>query len=266
MQVAIFMRSHAHALLILAAACGPLTQEQASTTIPLSAPLEPTPALEAAMVRIPEATFGMGSNKGLEDEKPVHEVRLAAFEIDATEVTAGAYARCVEARACAPADSVDVEGLSQSECNGPRAERARYPINCVDWAMADAFCRWAGKRLPTEAEWEYAACGGDCDAALGARGGGMKLAAATQWPYTSEVARTPKGAFGLYDMADNVWEWTASPYCPYGAPSCADARKVVRGGSWAIEDFFYVRLTARSATRSTTRNVNIGFRCARDVR
>ncbi|MGA7122834.1 MAG: SUMF1/EgtB/PvdO family nonheme iron enzyme [Polyangiaceae bacterium] len=223
------------------------------------------------MARIPGATFRMGSELGEADEMPVHAVRVAAFDLDLTEVTVAEYARCVHKGACPAAASVvqwpgvtsDDQQLSKDMCNEDRADRQDHPINCVDWAMADAFCRWQGKRLPTEPEWEYAACGGDCDAAMKSQVGRAGLQAAERWPFTSRVAMTWQGPFGLFDMAGNVWEWTSSPYCPYDKPACGDSRMVVRGGSWTMVDYLFVRLTDRSPTDPKTRNTNLGFRCAR---
>jgi formylglycine-generating enzyme required for sulfatase activity len=89
------------------------------------------------------------------------------------------------------------------------------------------------------------------------------MQSATRWPFTGRVATTWPGPFGLYDMAGNVWEWTASPYCPYDHPGCGDARRVVRGGSWSVVDYLFVRLSDRSPSDASTRNTNLGFRCAK---
>ncbi len=223
------------------------------------------------MVRIPGATYRMGSDVGEPDERPAHEVRVEAFEMDLTEVTAGEYAACVAVGRCVPAPTTvrfpGVTGADQqlydSECNDDRPERRDHPVNCVDWSMADAYCRWAGKRLPTEEEWEYAACGGDCDRALGDRGGTASILGSERWPFTTRVASSWPGAFGLFDMAGNVWEWTAGTYCAYDRPGCGDPRRVIRGGSWSVVDYLYVRLTDRSPADPTNRTTNVGFRCAR---
>ena len=234
-----------------------------------SSPLGPSPI--GRMAHIPATTYRMGSEVGEPDELPVHSVQVAPFDMDLTEVTVGQYAGCVRAGACAPAGKVvvwpdvtfDDQQLSGGKCNEDRADRQDHPVNCVSWAMADAYCRWAGKRLPTEEEWEYAACGGDCDAAMKSQVGRSGTHGAEQWPYTARVASTWPGPFGLYDMAGNVWEWTASAYCPYDHPSCGDKRRVVRGGSWVMVDYLFVRLTDRSASDPSTRNTNLGFRCVR---
>jgi formylglycine-generating enzyme required for sulfatase activity len=159
-----------------------------------------------------------------------------------------------------PAD----QALFADECNDDRPDRQDHAVNCIDWIMADAFCRWAGKRLPTEEEWEYAACGGDCDESgrLGSDARAITRGAA-RWPGTGRVARGKPDAFGLYDMAGNVWEWTSSAYCPYDHPGCGDPRRVVRGGSWSMVDHLFVRLTDRSPSDPATRNTSIGFRCAK---
>jgi formylglycine-generating enzyme required for sulfatase activity len=230
---------------------------------------EPSPI--GKMAHIPEATFRMGSEIGEPDEMPVHTAHVAAFDMDLTEVTVAQYTECVRARACVgarrevawPGLTAADQQLYADECNGDLPDRQDHAINCVDWSMADAYCRWAGKRLPTEEEWEYAACGGDCNGAMKSQVGHSVVRRAARWPFTSRVARSWPGAFGLYDMAGNVWEWTASPYCPYDHPGCSDPRRIVRGGSWSVVDYLFVRLTDRSPSDPSTRNTNLGFRCAR---
>jgi formylglycine-generating enzyme required for sulfatase activity len=224
------------------------------------------------MAHVPEATYPMGSEIGEPDERPVHEVHVAAFQMDLTEVTVGQYAKCVKAGGCTavpttvhyPGVTKEDQQIYDSECNDDRADRQEHAENCVDWSMADTYCRWAGERLPTEEEWEYAACGGNCDKQQPAKGNAaLSILGSERWPFTSQVALSQPGAFGLYDMAGNVWEWTASAYCPYDHPGCVDGRKVVRGGSWSVVDFLFVRLTDRSPSDPTTRNTNLGFRCAK---
>jgi formylglycine-generating enzyme required for sulfatase activity len=226
------------------------------------------------MTHIPEATYRMGSEAGEPDERPVHEVHVTAFDMDLTEVTVAQYAKCVKAGGCVPAPtSVQYPGVTrddqrfyESECNDDRADRQDHAENCVDWSMADAFCRWEGKRLPTEEEWEYAACGGKCEPQTPPKGrAALSIVGSERWRFTSPVAKSWPGPFGLYDMAGNVWEWTASVYCPYDRPGCTDGRRVVRGGSWSVVDFLFVRLTDRSPSDPNTRNTDLGFRCAKSA-
>lgn len=237
---------------------------------PAAPPTETTPDVVGQMARVPDASYQMGSDVGEPDERPAHAVHVSAFDMDVTEVTVGQYTKCVAAGACRRAPLVvqfpgvtpEDHQLLDNECNGDRQDRQDHPENCVDWSMADAYCRWAGKRLPTEEEWEYAACGGDCEKAVG-RTGVAAILKHERWPFTARVARAGPGPFGLYGMAGNVWEWTASAYCPYDHPGCEDPRRVVRGGSWSVVDFVFVRLTDRSPSDPATRNTNLGFRCAR---
>src|SRR5438128_3559953 len=110
-------------------------------------------AARPRMIAVPAGRFEMGSlNAG--DEQPIHAVAVEAFEIDATEVTAAAYDACVAAGACTPA-------ATWSRCTSGVPSRADHPINCVEWTQAEAYCRWAGKRLPTEEKSEHAARGAD---------------------------------------------------------------------------------------------------------
>ncbi|HEX8791238.1 MAG TPA: SUMF1/EgtB/PvdO family nonheme iron enzyme [Polyangiaceae bacterium] len=247
------------------------------------------------MASIPEGTFSMGSDEGQPDEKPVHQVHVASFDLDVTEVTVAEYARCVTEGTCAPAAlQVLWPGVTEAEhkledelCNGDRPDHQDHPVNCVDWSMASTYCAWSGKRLPTEEEWEYAAkgpnarrfpwgdaapssdvlngCGDECVDAMRARGKSVQglYRGSDKWPFTAPVARFAPGSFGLYDMAGNVWEWTASRYCPYDASSCTDPRRVVRGGSWQVVDWNFVRTVDREPYDPTTRNPQVGFRCAR---
>jgi len=270
----------AGALAAVLVACAPSNPGVPATPIAPSSPAAeptavvtgpPTPSPIGKMASIPGATFRMGSEAGEPDEMPVHPAHVAPFEMDLTEVTVSQYGACVRAGACAPAAAVvrwpgvtgEDEQISKDMCNENRPDRQDHAINCVDWSMADAYCRWAGKRLPTEEEWEYAACGGDCSAAIQNKVGRAAMRGAARWPFTSRVASSWPGPFGLYDMAGNVWEWTASAYCPYDHPGCGDTRRVVRGGSWSMVDYLFVRLTDRSPSDPATRNTNLGFRCAR---
>jgi len=113
-------------------------------------------ACPTGMALVPGGTYRMGSEAGDSDEQPVHEVEVARFCLDLTEVTVSDYAGCVSSGKCMPANT-------GGSCNAGVAGRENHPINCVDWNQADAYCQAQGLRLPTEEEWEYAAKGGDED-------------------------------------------------------------------------------------------------------
>lgn len=259
----------------------------------------------ADMTRAPAGTFNMGSpdGEGDADEHPQHAVTLSSYCIDATEVTVAAYAACVRAGGCRAARfTVQWSGYSEEEvqrhnrwCN--REDRADHPMNCVDWNEAAAYCQWARKRLPTEAEWEYAArggggyqfpwgntapnadqvnaCGHEC-VALAKRELQMAWSAMydgdDRAPATAAVGtyRDGRGPFGSMDMAGNVWEWTADRYGPYqGAamtnpkgPSTGEYR-VNRGGGWLTRDAGWIRTANRDGSDPLGRFHDLGFRCAR---
>jgi len=223
------------------------------------------PVASPGMVYVPAGEFIMGSDEGDSDEQPVHTVYLDAFYIDKTEVTNAQYRKCVEAGACdAPSDTIYYD-------DGNYAQR---PVVFVNWYQADDYCRWAGKRLPSEAEWEKAARGTDgrtypwgegidCDHAqyYGCGGG------------TVPVGSRPKGAspYGVLDMAGNVWEWVADWYgkdyysrSPGRNPSGSDSGeyRVLRGGSWSSEAYV-VRSAYRHWNDPGSRGSGVGFRCAR---
>ncbi len=223
------------------------------------------------MVFIPAGTFMMGSTSGDADERPVHQVTLSAYCMDLTEVTVAAYRGCTAPGCSAP----DTGGA----CNWGLAGRDLHPINCVDWNQALAYCRWRGGELPTEAQWEYAARGGDGrtypwgNAAPAAQpcwaGGG------TARTGTCPVGTFPAGnsPFGLMDMAGNVYEWTADWMGPYAAGAASDPTgatsgtfRVFRGGGWGNSAASFMRSAGRDGQAPTYRDVIDGFRCARPSR
>ncbi len=155
----------------------------------------------------------------------------------------------------------------------PPPGREDEPVANITWAEADAYCRWRGKRLPTEAEWERACRGG---LAAQKYPWGAEDADETRAHYDSvkgplRVCSFPKNGYGLCDMAGNVWEWTADRYAqdyyrsgPDENPSGPDEGpyRVMRGGSWADVPKF-LTCAHRSFARPQERSPNIGFRCAR---
>jgi formylglycine-generating enzyme required for sulfatase activity len=247
--------------------------------------------------------MGSPDGTGDADEHPQHPVTLSAYCIDRTEVTVAAYAACAEAGACdAPSHIVLWSAYAPEEtrrysrwCN--QSDRPDHPINCVDWDQAAAYCAWRGKRLPTEAEWEYAArgadgrnypwgnaapsaplldlCGIEC-AAMARRDlleeWKAMYAGDDGWESTAPVGRYPGGAspFGALDMAGNVWEWTADWYSPYTAAPSVDPRgaptgtsRVSRGAGWASRNPSKARAADRNWLDPKIRDCDLGFRCAR---
>jgi len=237
----------------------------------------PTPSAPPDMVYVPAGEFIMGSDDGASYEQPVHTVYLDAFYIDKTEVTNAQYRVCVEAGACnAPLDTTYYDNANYTQ----------HPVVYVFWNDADAYCRWTGKRLPTEAEWEKAARGMDerkypwgntfdgerlnfCDrnCEFDWKDAGTDDGYAQTAPVGSfQAGASPCGAL---DMAGNVAEWVADWYdgdyynrSPSRNPPGPDSGPgwVMRGGSW-IDIVELVRSDARNF-RPTYTDFSIGFRCA----
>ena len=265
------------------------------------------PADGATMVYVPAGEFQMGSTLeqakyalalckeyaggrvlgicqavSFDDEKPAHTVALDGFWIDRTEVTNGQYQRCVEAGDCLP--PVDTGSYTRESYYGDPAYDD-YPVIWVTQSQAADYCAWAGRRLPTEAEWEYAARGpegrlfpwGDefdgtrlnyCDAGCGT--GVQDKTVNDGYAETAPVGSFPTGISwcGALDMAGDVREWVADWFGYYSSerqvnpkgPSSGDSH-IPRGGCW---------LDTPDNTRSTNRGENaidytrhkVGFRCA----
>jgi formylglycine-generating enzyme required for sulfatase activity len=197
-------------------------------------------------------------------------VTLKNFELDVTEVTVAAYQTCVRAGRCTrPAGTGPA-------CNAGQPGREQHPINCVNFDQAEAFCQWAGKRLPTEEEWEYAArsSGGRkypwgyvSPRSLVCWGGEGIMLGRPDRSSTCAVGSYPSGdsPFGLHDMAGNVAEWTATESCrsEQGRKVCDGTLRVQRGGHWANSAPETMRTTYREATPVGASGVDLGFRCAR---
>lgn len=238
-----------------------------STPILETAPLEEIDKMK--MVFVPAGEFLMGSSEADEeaddDEKPQHSVYLEAYWIDQTEVTNVMYRRCVEAGGCTEPQ--------HSARYGPD-QYANHPVIGVTWFQAQAYCTWAGRRLPTEAEWEKAA-----------RGSNGRLYPWGNTPPnsdllnfnrqvgdTTEVGQYPAGAspYGALDMAGNTWEWVEDRYSQnYYTQSPAEnppgptsgTTRVLRGGAWGVDT-----RAVRAANRFWAfpgRNDLDGFRCSR---
>ena len=245
--------------------------------------VEKSPTAPDGMVFVPNGTFTMGSDEGRGSEKPQRKVTLSrSFFIDKTEVSSANYQRCVSAGACqaasihGPAAGAKAVAELSHRCTGGDPARSSHPINCVDLAQAEAYCRWQNKRLPTDAEWEYAARGTDgrnypwgegysgCSQAdVGGCANGT-VAVGTR--------ANNESPFGAMDMAGNVWEWvadgcddapaeragTTDPHLP-----ASKTLGVLRGGSW---DFSapYARTFSRLKFSAASGHVSTGVRCAKD--
>ena len=192
---------------------------------------------------------------------------FASFCLDVTEVTVADYAACVKRGAC-EAKGTDTElvfGKEQGSegCNAAIEGRATHPMNCVDWAQAGQFCRANGKRLPSEAEWEWAARGGTKARAYP----WGKALPTTQLGCLERTSTCPvgdfpegRGFFGHEDLAGNVMEWTSSPFDP--EEDSSHGERAVRGGSWATMDAEQLRTKAVDRAEPSTRIAMLGFRCA----
>jgi formylglycine-generating enzyme required for sulfatase activity len=243
------------------------------------------------MVYIPAGNFLMGSDPSEDpdaddDESPQRLVALDGFWMDRTEVTNAMYARFLNEMGNQEEEGVtwleigSSDALIEEQADEflPKAGFAGHPVVEVSWYGAQAYCQWAGGRLPTEAQWEY-----------GARGEDGRLYPWGDDPPTCDLAQfdecdgrtvpvgsfSPEGdsPFGLADMAGNVWEWTADWYDPDyyengltnnppGPPS--GDRKVLRGGSWLNFVNDVVRAASRNYNVPTNRSNLVGFRCAQE--
>lgn len=260
-----------------------------------------------ADVELPGGAFIMGTDDepwAYDNERPAHEVELAPFAIDTTPVTNAAYDEFVTAGGYDDPQWWNPQGWKwrqEASLVAPQfwfedgtllryghriARRGDEPVQHVGWYEADAYARWAGKRLPTEAEWEYAASWDPTTATK------------TRWPWGNDaptperahlalggdehwgpapVGTHPAGASpaGVHDLIGNVWEWTASdfdgypgivafPYLEYSEVFFGGEYKVLRGGSWAVHPSA-LRATFRNWDYPIRRQIFSGFRGARDL-
>ncbi|MDX9723763.1 MAG: SUMF1/EgtB/PvdO family nonheme iron enzyme, partial [Myxococcota bacterium] len=257
-------------------------------------------AQDQAMIRVPSRRFVMGSSaqqvsdaialcqqhaaggadcssKTFANEQPEHSVELDAFYIDKFEVTTADYAHCVASGAC---DIIKLDGCTFLAELQPAADpntASRHPVVCVSHDQASRYCEWREARLPTEAEWELAATGGDgrafpwgpdwnaeaCQIGTGVR-------AALREAGSSTAGASP---LGLHDTCGNAAEWVADVFGSktYGQRSARNPRgpkhgsfRIARGGSWRSEPAF-ARAQVRSLVKNGTADATIGFRCAKDT-
>jgi len=217
------------------------------------------PPPEPGMVFISGGRFLMGRNDRSHPEaSPAHEVTLPAFQLDRTPVTNALFRDFLRSS----------NRVSQSTAIGPDGDHA--PVTRVTWDEADAYCLAQGKRLPGEAEWEFAARGADGrlypwgesfdDGAVNTRESGIGH------PEPVETRPRNLSPYGVADMSGNVWQWCADDYLPYPGGTSAFAiprgAKVIRGGSYQ-SDRLHVTAVTRNLELPATRSPAIGFRCAK---
>ena len=248
------------------------------------------------MVLIPAGEFEMGSDnsRASPDEQPVHTVYVDAFYMDKYTVTNAAYKRFVDANPEWQKGRIDArfhDGPYLALWNGDTypVGKADHPVTYVSWYAAMAYSAWAGKRLPTETEWEKAARGG----LVGKKypwgdEGDSTLATVQYWqlpPTTTPVGSYPPNAYGLYDMVGNVWEWCLDGYAAdFYANSAGrnpiaggesletlvsqalrvESVRVLRGGGWP-EDPRIPRVSVRDKAAPARALSLAGFRCVRNA-
>lgn len=244
------------------------------------------------MIALKGGAFTMGTD-GLtpggqfDFARPAHTATVTAFQIDVTEVTVDAYRRCVEHGACSLPEKLPRVLGSHPRCSWYEPNRGNHPVNCVTWHQADAYCSWAGKQLPTEEMWEFAARGkrgrefpwgpgvpnhpwgapSDVNERLQGSCRDRHGYSDSDTDYdTIPVGCAPLGATpeGVLDLAGNVKEWTSSTSCKYSSKECFEGVKVVRGGlnNWAGLPA-QNRAEHRDALATTSAHGTIGFRCAK---
>jgi formylglycine-generating enzyme required for sulfatase activity len=237
---------------------------KATNTRPANVNAPARPAAPKGMVYVPGGEFIMGSAGGDDFERPPHRVSVQPFFIDLYEVTRADYALFVEQTGHSPPPGW-VGAL-------PPAGTARWPVTHVSWHDAVAYAEWAGRRLPTEEEWEFAARGTDGRTYPWGEGwqAGMANAGGVGGGGLADVGSF-KGSspFGAYDMVGNAWEWTASPPSAYpGGPAPAlkpgDFR-VIRGGSWSTPKEQATTTYRGYLERGSGDTDKTGFRCAKDA-
>ena len=230
------------------------------------------------MLLIPSGDFEMGSTAGQRDERPVHRVHVDSFYISETEVTIWEYLQCVKDGACRMPFWWNRHYFTKKADDISGEVWLRLPVTGVSWDDARSYCKWKGPgyRLPTEAEWEYAARGKtDSEYFWGDKADSSGLYTSTG-NMVSPVKSASPNRFGLYDMLGNVWEWCQDRYdAHYYEKSPAenptgplDTKKypyrVIRGGSWN-EYMWNIRCANRNYGESFRRFDGVGFRICKSA-
>jgi formylglycine-generating enzyme required for sulfatase activity len=243
------------------------------------------------MVQVQAGDFRMGTSpaqvadlatklhirsESLSAEIPQQTISLPGFYIDQTPVTNADYKRFIDANTSQPVPFLDNPVSKSFDWDKDKrtfpVNRGQYPVVLVTWRDANAYCKWAGGRLPTEAEWEKAARGSDgrvypwgdeWEAGKANTAEGRKGDATPVGEYT-----TGQSPFGAFDMVGNVWQWTSSldkpyPYDPNDGREDLQAPgpRIVRGGAWLYGAAF-TRTAARNRFDPDGKSLSIGFRCA----
>jgi formylglycine-generating enzyme required for sulfatase activity len=248
------------------------------------------------MVLLGGGQFATSVDDGSLAPLPARTFTVPAFCMAKTETTVKDYQACVTAGQCKPAPTsnvLSIDAVEQLFCNGNRPDRQDHPVNCENWQMADAYCKWAGSRLPTELEWAYAAqasagnkypwgnaapdetrlnaCGSECKkqmASLRKINLSTLYSADDGWATTAPVAAFPGDATptGVHGLAGNVGEWTASDYVfdysEFSGSKCS-MWCAVRGGAWDSVMPSDVEGAVRTPFLMIRGASSVGFRCAR---
>ena len=229
------------------------------------------------MVFVKGGSFKMGSNKGYDDEKPVHNVTLSSFYISKYEVTVGQYKEFCKATGHQFPSKPTRQWYEEHDNVRDWTWRDNYPIVNVSWYDAMEYCKWLSEQtgdtytLPTEAQWEFAARGGNKSQNYKYAGSNNINEVAWYDETTYERGPRPVGQLkpnelGLYDMSGNAFEWCLDNYGPYSSKSVKNptgakksSYKVIRGGSWYYVDDF-CRITLRDAPKPNLKKFVYGFR------
>ncbi len=272
--------THTAIVLVATPTRSPIQPTSTPAPLPSSTPASSSTQVSAkdgmVLIYIPAGDFLMGSadsdKEANGDEKPQHKVYLDAFWMDKTEVTNAMYALCVQAGACKTL--IETKSFARSSYyTSPQFKD--FPVIYVSWDDAGRYCKWAERRLPTEAEWEKAARG--ADGKLYPWGDTSPSPSLLNFNKnvgdTTQAGKYPDGAstYGVLDMAGNVWEWVADWYdekyyskSPNRNPDgpASGGFGILRGGAWVTE-VNYVRAAQRLKVAFDFRDSILGFRCAR---
>ena len=238
------------------------------------------------MVLVRGGMFWMGNKNGQYDEKPVHQVYISSFYIDKYEVTTQEFCQFLNEKGnkieggarWVDIDDEDSPVVFEQNRFKPKPGKAKHPMIEITWYAAHAYAKWAGKRLPTEAEWEYAAKGGQHS--RGYRYSGSNNPIEVAWfdananGRTHPVGQLKPNELGIYDMSGNVWEWCSDWYHsdyygnsvkqnPKGPTEMLDY-KLLRGGAW-VSVAQQLRTTIRDYAYPYNAYYLNGFRCAKDA-